>query len=95
MTRPGRNPRRAYDAEGNELVPMSLGTLRQRGVTVVMAYCEAHGCEHEAELDVSALPDDLPVPDVSLRLRCSACGSRRIKTVPAWPTNPRMTKPGM
>jgi Mn-containing catalase len=30
------------------------------------------------------LPDDFPVPDVALRLRCSTCGSRNVKTVPAW-----------
>jgi hypothetical protein len=30
------------------------------------------------------LPGDFAVPDVSLRLRCSACGSRNVKTQPDW-----------
>jgi hypothetical protein len=41
-------------------------------------------CQHEATVNVDALPDDLPVPDVALRLRCSACGSKRIMTRPNW-----------
>ena len=84
MTRPGRNPRRAYDAEGNEIPPMLLGSMRARGVTHVFAACEAHACGHEATVDVSTLPGELPVPDVALRMRCSACGRKQIKTVPAW-----------
>jgi hypothetical protein len=31
---------------------------------------------------VDSLPDDFPVTDVSLSLRCSACGSRNVKTQP-------------
>jgi hypothetical protein len=34
------------------------------------------------------MPDDLPVPDVALRLRCSACGSKRIFTRPNWQEKP-------
>ncbi len=94
MTKPGQNPRRAYDAEGNEFEPMTLADMRRHGVGIVSAWCETINCGHHAKIDVSALPDDLPVPDVSLKLRCSAYGGRRIKTVPAWHTNPKMTKPG-
>jgi hypothetical protein len=35
-------------------------------------------------INVDRLPDSFPVPDVSLRLRCSACGSRKVKTQPDW-----------
>ena len=35
-------------------------------------------------VNVDGLPDDVPVPDVALRLRCSACGSRNVKTQPEW-----------
>jgi len=35
-------------------------------------------------VNVDALPDHLYVPDVALRLRCSACGSKRIVTRPNW-----------
>jgi DNA-directed RNA polymerase subunit RPC12/RpoP len=41
-------------------------------------------CGHESTLNVDLLPDDLPVPDVSLRLRCPKCGSRSIYTPPNW-----------
>jgi hypothetical protein len=58
--------------------------MRALGVSAIMAYCEAQGCGHEAAVDASPLADDLPVPDVALKLRCSACGGRQIKTVPAW-----------
>jgi len=79
-----RNPRRAYDGQGNEIPPMTLGNMREHGIRTVDAYCEATGCGHMAVLNVDALPDELPVPDVSLRLRCSRCGSRKIHTRPNW-----------
>jgi hypothetical protein len=79
-----RNPRRAYDEHGAEIAPMTLGTMREHGVRSIDAYCEAIGCGHSSTLNVDHLPDDLPVPDVSLRLRCSKCGSRSIHTRPNW-----------
>jgi hypothetical protein len=30
-------------------------------------------------VDVTGFPDDYPVPDVALKLRCSACGSKQIR----------------
>ena len=55
----------------------------------MQAWCE---CGHGAcGIGVEALPDDLPVPDFALRLRCSVCGSKAVKTrtgpstgPPAW-----------
>jgi hypothetical protein len=32
-------------------------------------------------VDVSGFPDDFPVPDVALKLRCSACGSKQIRVM--------------
>src|SRR5829696_7213613 len=84
MTRPPRNPRRAYDAEGNEIRPMSLGNMREHGVRSVKASCQETNCGHSASIKVEDLPDSFPVPDVSMRLRCSACGSRNVKTQPDW-----------
>ena len=84
MTRPPRNPRRAYDADGNEIRPMSLGNMREHGVRSVAAHCQDASCGYSASINVDDLPDDFPVPDVSLRLRCSACGSRNVKTQPDW-----------
>jgi hypothetical protein len=87
-----RNPRRAYDAAGNEIAPMTLGTMWEHGVRSIQVYCAAIGCGHSSTLNVDGLPDDLPVPDVSLRLRCSKCGSRSIQTRPNWT---EMNAPGM
>lgn len=63
---------------------MTLGNMRDHGVRAVDAWCEATGCGHMATINVDPLPDELPVPDVALRLRCSYCGSRRIHARPNW-----------
>jgi hypothetical protein len=59
---------------------MSLGNMREHGVRSVLALCREASCDHSSSINVDSLPDDFPVPDVSLRLRCSACGSRNVKT---------------
>jgi hypothetical protein len=87
-----RNPRRAYDEHGTEIPPMTLGNMRAHGVRSIDAHCEAIGCGHASTLNVDGLPDELPVPDVSLKLRCSKCGSRSIHTRPNWL---EMQAPGM
>ena len=79
-----RNPRRAYDEHGREIQPMTLGNMREHGVRTVDATCQTQRCGHEAIVNVDALPDELPVPDVALKLRCSKCGGRRIHTRPNW-----------
>ena len=77
-----RNPRRAYTRDGAEIPPMTLGSMRGLGVRSLQAWC---GCGHGAcGIGVEALPDDVPVPDLALRLRCSACGSKAVKTRPDW-----------
>ena len=63
---------------------MSLGNMREHGVRSVLAICQESSCGHSGSINVDDLPDDFPVPDVSLRLRCSACGSRSVKTIPYW-----------
>ena len=77
-----RNTRRAYDREGREIEPMTLGNMREHRVRAVEATCET--CKHEAVINVDALPDELYVPDVALKLRCSSCGSRKIVVRPDW-----------
>ena len=59
MTRPPRNPRRAYDAHGNELRPMSLGNMREHGVRSVLAICQEASCGHSASINVDSLSDGL------------------------------------
>jgi hypothetical protein len=56
MTRPPRNPRRAYDADGNEIRPMSLGNMREHGVRSVLAICQESSCGHSASINVDSLP---------------------------------------
>ena len=77
-----RNPHRAYDHDGREIKPMTLATMREHGVRSVAAECQEIGCGHSGAVNVDHLPDGFPVPDVALRLRCSACGSRTVKTIP-------------
>jgi hypothetical protein len=77
-----RNPRRAYDREGQEIEPMTVGNMRQHGIRSVDATCEA--CKHEAAVNVDRLADHIYVPDVALTLRCSACGSKKIAVRPNW-----------
>jgi DNA-directed RNA polymerase subunit RPC12/RpoP len=54
------------------------------GVYCVIATCEA--CGHKADLNVDALPETTFVPEAGRRLRCTACGGKRIDTRPAWHT---------
>jgi hypothetical protein len=63
---------------------MSLRNMREHGVRSVLGICQEASRGHSASLNVDELPDDFPVHNVSLRLRCSACGSRNVKTQPDW-----------
>jgi hypothetical protein len=77
--RPRRNPRRAYNKDGNEILPATIANHKANGCKTVEASCD--NCRHEAIMDVSGFPDHFAVPDVALKLRCSACGSRRIRVM--------------
>ncbi len=61
---------------------MDLANMRENGVRSVEANCAE--CGHEAVVNVDALAADTFVPDVAKRLRCSACGSKKITTRPNW-----------
>jgi hypothetical protein len=61
---------------------MTLRNMREHGVRAVDATCEQ--CHHEAVVNVDSLLDDVYVPDVALKLRCSACGSKKIAVRPDW-----------
>jgi hypothetical protein len=74
-----RNPRRAYDEYGNEIYPVTIGQSLADGYRTLMACCEAHDCGHGAEVPLKGWSPDLPVPNMALKLRCSKCGSRRIR----------------
>lgn len=62
--------------------PMDLANMRLNGVRSIYAWCL--DCSHDATVNVDHLPDHLAVPSFADRMRCSACGSRRISVRPAW-----------
>jgi hypothetical protein len=64
--------------------PMTLANMRQNGVRMIWAKCEA--CGHQADVNVDTLAETLVVPKVGHRLRCSCCGGKQINTRPAWHT---------
>ena len=63
MSRPPCNPRRAYSAEGREIPPMTLATMREHGVRSVAAECQEIGYGHAGSVHADHLPGDFPVPD--------------------------------
>lgn len=79
-----RNPRRAYDADGREITPMTLQNAMDRGVTALRAIC---ACGHEAEVSihVGRWASTSFVPDAGMTLRCDDCGTPDPKTRPVWP----------
>ena len=76
-----RNPRRGYDEEGGECEPATIASVQKNGARAIIARC---ACDHEAVLPFDRLDPSWYVPDVALRLRCSACGGKRILTYPDW-----------
>ena len=74
-----RHPRRGYDETGRELKPVTVGFDRRNGTTTVAIFCNA--CPHHAIISTDGLPDDFPIPDIGTLLRCSACGSRKIRVM--------------
>ena len=61
--------------------PATLASLIRDG-KLLWTYC--NNCYRERDLDPASipLPGAFPVPDVGRRMKCSACGSRRITTQP-------------
>ena len=75
-----RNPRRWYNSDGIEQPPATIANSKANGACGILVFCE---CGHDGTLPFDGLPDDLPVPDVALRLVCSACQRKdRISTRP-------------
>lgn len=76
-----RNPRRAHDAAGREIAPATVGSERAAGVRQAEIWCG--DCHHHAEVSTDGLPAETPMPDLCLRYRCSACGSRKLTSRPS------------
>lgn len=60
--------------------PLTIGQHLYAGYRLVEIHCVT--CHHHASIDVSALPADLPIPDIALRARCTACGARHCTSRP-------------
>lgn len=72
-----RNPRRAYDRDGREIQPATVGShlaLGRRKIEIFCNDCRRYG----NGIDVSDLPPETPIPDICLRYRCSVCGSKNL-----------------
>ncbi len=75
------NPRRSYDAAGREIAPATVGSERAVGVRRAEIWCGE--CHRHAEISADGLPAKTPIPDICLRYRCSACGSRNLTSRPS------------
>jgi hypothetical protein len=53
---------------------MTLGNMRASGVHKLAVWCDGLG-KHYRVLDVSACPDDVPVPAFGPRMVCTVCGA--------------------
>jgi hypothetical protein len=60
---------------------MTVANAQENNARGIIARC---ACNHEALLPFTGLHPAWYVPDIALRLRCSACGGRRIETYPDW-----------
>ena len=64
--------------------PVPLGNMRSLGRNRVFVYCSNPDCHHNAELDVSRLPDDVTLNDLQPRMLCTMCDHRGAGVSPSW-----------
>jgi len=63
--------------------PMTLGNMRANGVRTLDVWCDGR-VHHHRVLDVSAYPDDMPVPSFGPRMVCTVCGAIGADARPNW-----------
>jgi hypothetical protein len=63
---------------------MHLGNMLRQGVRGLAVYCLNHACQHRTVLNVDDYADEIEVPSLSLRMKCSKCGGRRVDVRPNW-----------
>lgn len=61
--------------------PLTFAGMRALGVYCLTVACR---CGHRSIIDAGVFPDQLPVPAVRARLKCSICGARADEAHPAW-----------
>lgn len=64
--------------------PMILGNMRANGVRSLAICCGGRWCNHQSIIDVSAYPDDVPVPAFGPRMVCTVCGAIGADARPNW-----------
>ena len=73
-----KNPRRAYNRDGSMVEPATVRSHLAQGQHRAEIWCNT--CHHHGEVTIDELPLDLPIPDICLRYRCSACGSKNLQS---------------
>jgi hypothetical protein len=48
-----RDPRRAYDKDGQEIPPATMANIREQGINTLWATCQRIGCGHEEKIRVA------------------------------------------
>ncbi len=71
-----RNPWRAYNKDGSEIQPATVGSGMESGHHRAEIWCTE--CHHQPEVSIDEMPDELPIPDICLRYRSSRSGSKKL-----------------
>ena len=83
----GGMKRGALAGEESAQRPTTLGDLDGEGVDV---FCWCNRCGHNAIVPIEALIGPLgpaqPVPEIGVRMRCTACGAKDVAARPSWPS---------
>jgi len=61
-----------------------LANMRSLGRNRVFVCCSNPDCHHNAEIDVSGLPDDVTFGDLQPRMLCTVCNHRGADVSPSW-----------
>ena len=64
--------------------PVPLANMRTHGRRHVFVNCGNPDCYHNAELDVSGLPDNVTFGELQRRMLCTVCDHRGADVGPSW-----------
>jgi hypothetical protein len=64
--------------------PVRLANMRTHGRNHVFVNCGNPDCYHNAELDVSGLPDNVTFGELQRRMLCTVCDHRGADVSPSW-----------
>jgi hypothetical protein len=63
---------------------ITIGEMRQSGVTGVLVYCADQNCSHIVTASAEEWPDDVRLSDFEGRYVCSVCGHHGADVRPDW-----------